>query len=288
MNVDIEYEIKVKSYGEADYDSKTYYLYGRMEGPLIKQETDELFDYMTGLSLSRDEVNWKLTSDATDSNEITQIQKYADVAKIDDNPTMTEYELEKIIANNKDSSGYYEKIDHAVDAYDYQQRAEEYITELFKYWTEKSINGANTFDETLLRKAKLRDEIVDKTKPTDELKLKEIIKAVDGNSLINYDYLPNETRTELLKGKRLIANGDEIRMENEIEIIKTKLADGLRTGRRNMINLAPLYDGAEWVTITPATGEDRDFVGLTIVGIGGLTVLACGIILIRRYFKRRD
>ena len=41
------YDIKIKSYSEADYDSKLYYLYGDLtDARLIKMRIDDLYDYI--------------------------------------------------------------------------------------------------------------------------------------------------------------------------------------------------------------------------------------------------
>ena len=110
----------------------------------------------------------------------------------------------------------------------------------------------------------------------------------DSPMLFTDDGTVTDVRLEqLLKASKEIANGDEIQFNNDIEIAKIAVDVQQKTGAQADFKASPLYDTAEYVTISPATGENKDYVGWTIVAIGILTTLASGVILVKRFVSKK-
>ena len=149
------------------------------------------------------------------------------------------------------------------------------MKKLYEDWSEvKETNGSETRNAKLIRSEKLNDKNI-------------VVAIKDQNNLIAHPYVPGEENSVKLKSGQIIGTGDDIYFDNDIEIAKVEYEKNIRTARRPDITLAPLYDRAEWVSISPATGEDKDYVGIVIVAIGNLTMLACGIILIKRRLNHK-
>ena len=149
--------------------------------------------------------------------------------------------------------------------------SKEHYNQLFVKWATE-ITDPTGINAINIRKYKLADKIV--------------LKGTGENSLTNLPYGAGETRTERMKVSKLLANGDDIQFNNEVEIATVSVNKDVRTARRVNTKDAPLYDVGEYLTITPATGENRDYFGLIIAIIGILTVFASGIILLKRFMKK--
>ena len=81
-----------------------------------------------------------------------------------------------------------------------------------------------------------------------------------------------------LNASKILTNTDDISLNNDVEI--TKVIRKGDTGRN--INVDYLYDSGETVTITPPTGENKDYILISTLGITFLITLGAGIVLIKK------
>lgn len=286
MKVEVEYEIKVSALSELDYDYVGYYLYGiKKDGTELKLRADNLYDYAGGATIttdSKEEDNW-MASDITNDGYLKVIAN-----KEPDSQTVTEqlimdvynkvgqiYDEKVIIQALEEMNMFadYQALDDTMNSADARKVFAEIYVDLMNNWTK---------DEKYKNYPDLSVEIIRALK----LKNREIVQCNPTNILVANPYESKETRTGTIKVSKIIANGDEIKLDNDIEIASVAVDTNQKTGANADPTYAPLYDRAEYVTVTPAQGEDRDYIGKAIVGIGILTVLASGIILIKRHLNK--
>lgn len=103
------------------------------------------------------------------------------------------------------------------------------------------------------------------------------------------DYISDQLNKELAPGedvsadiytnKNLAATG-EISLENEAEIKDVTVVQ--RPGQKIDPSKSQLVDEAERVTVTPPTGENRDYTTVIIISISALAVLGLGIVIIKK------
>lgn len=120
----------------------------------------------------------------------------------------------------------------------------------------------------------------------ENIKLKNTIVKYEGEKFNNTQ--PAQTYTEHLTLTRVLSNSDDdgLTYDNDIEINHgTKLG-----GRRILIQLARYMEenkggigaSSETTTITPPTGEDKDYTIYIVAGLISLLILASGIIIIKK------
>ena len=144
------------------------------------------------------------------------------------------------------------------------------MIKVYEHW----LNTGYTGNINDLRKTKLNN--------------KEIIQGdPDDNVLVNAPYESGDIRTERLKASKLINVGEELNLTNDVELATVTLDVKQKTGASVNYKNSPLYDIAEYATLSPAQGENRDYFGMTMVAISILTLLGSGIILIKRFIKNR-
>lgn len=103
------------------------------------------------------------------------------------------------------------------------------------------------------------------------------------------DYISDQLNKELAPGEEAsadiyttkeLATSGEISLENEAEIKDVKVVQ--RPGQKIDPSVSQLVDDAERVTITPPTGENRDYTSIIIISISALAVLGLGIVIIKK------
>ena len=78
----------------------------------------------------------------------------------------------------------------------------------------------------------------------------------------------------------MITTTGDIRFDNAVETANV-IRNG-KTGRIVNVENSNFYDKAEWITITPPTGEDRDYTPIIIAGVSAIALLGVGIVLIKK------
>ena len=91
---------------------------------------------------------------------------------------------------------------------------------------------------------------------------------------------PGKSNTASLYVTKVLANSDEIELNNEIEITEVKREQ--ETGRKVIPTSSTFYDEAETVTVTQATGENRDYTSIIVLVISSLIILGTGIVFIKK------
>ena len=86
----------------------------------------------------------------------------------------------------------------------------------------------------------------------------------------------------------LLSNSDEIRLDNEteitdVDIVKNKNGSYEKIPGRNIsVEASNLYHKAEWVSVTPPTGENKDFIMILIISISAAIIIGTGIVFIKK------
>ena len=245
LTIEIGYEIEVKNNSEVDYDSLNYYKYGFKEGDIISITPAGVYDYLDK-SMVMDKENEK-------NSEWTVIEQ------IDYENTIKDYETGKTTIENyfsyiknlkmQDENGK----GNTVDITGYTSSYEEYYSEINEWSTEaiKKAREKRLADKTILYNKHLEDELE-----------------------------PGKSNTASLYATKVLANSDEIDLNNDIEIIQVKRTT--KTGRKVTPINSILYDKGETVTVTPATGENRNYTTIILLAISLFTILGTGIVFIKK------
>ena len=94
-----------------------------------------------------------------------------------------------------------------------------------------------------------------------------------------------ELLTMLIQIKNLFKNENEkiessFELNNDVEI--TEVTRTAKTGRKVTPKYTSLYDRGETVTITTPTGENKNYILITIVAISFFVILGTGIVFIKK------
>ena len=248
MTAKIGYVITVANNSEIDYADKDYYNYGTAAKNAVQMtlSADAVYDYMKGESISSDETIWK-TRTITEYNE--KIATYAEQQTITERSFMSQ------------SKSFTDENNNIVSTGNWQTENKE--TQLiYDEWLEK----LDTIETATVRNAKLED--------------REIAEYV-GTELTK-PLKPGESASAEIQTSKLIANGDEIRFDNDAEITEIKFETNQLIGRKPNALTSKTYDRAGWVSITPATGEDRDYTWIVVTAVSAIAILGVGVIFIKK------
>lgn len=162
-------------------------------------------------------------------------------------PTVIEEYLHKYQSSSTDASGNTEiRIGY--------EKFEEQYSEAIENWKIENIITA--------RKKRLAD------------------KTILYNADLEKEIAPGESKNASLTASKILTNTDEIELNNDIEITET--TRNTRTGRKVTPKYTSLYDRGETVTITTPTGENKNYILITIVAISFFVILGTGIVFIKK------
>ena len=162
-------------------------------------------------------------------------------------PTVIEEYLHKYQSSSTDASGNTEiRIGY--------EKFEEQYSEAIENWKIENIITA--------RKKRLAD------------------KTILYNADIEKEIAPGESKNASLTASKILTNTDEIELNNDIEI--TEITRNTRTGRKVTPKYTSLYDRGETVTITTPTGENKNYILITIVAISFFVILGTGVVFIKK------
>lgn len=91
---------------------------------------------------------------------------------------------------------------------------------------------------------------------------------------------PGKENSATIYVSKVLANTDEIDLNNDAEITETKRTT--KTGSMPTLTGSTFIDRGETVTITPPTGHNKDYIAIILTTISGLIILATGVVLIRK------
>ena len=105
-------------------------------------------------------------------------------------------------------------------------------------------------------------------------------KTILYNADLEKELAPGESKNASLTALKLLTNTDEIELNNDVEI--TEVTRTAKTGRKVTPKYTSLYDRGETVTITTPTGENKNYILITIVAISFFVILGTGIVFIKK------
>lgn len=105
-------------------------------------------------------------------------------------------------------------------------------------------------------------------------------KTILYNADLEKEIAPGESKNASLTASKILTNTDEIELNNDIEITET--TRNTRTGRKVTPKYTSLYDRGETVTITTPTGENKNYILITIVAISFFVILGTGVVFIKK------
>ena len=243
--IEIGYEIIVKNNSEVDYDSLNYYKYGYKEGDIVTITPKGVYDYL----------DKSMVIDKENEENIG----WTTMEQIDYERAIKEYETEKTTIENyfsyiknlkiQDENGK----EKTVDITGYTSSYEEYYFKITE-WSSENVKIARQkrlADKTILHNAQLESKLT-----------------------------PGQSNTANLYVTKMLANNDEIDLNNDVEI--TQIERTTKTGRKVTPTSSIFYDKGETVTVTPATGENRDYTSIIVLVISSFIILGTGIVFIKK------
>lgn len=188
--------------------------------------------------------NTMIANDENTEWETKTIEKYnEEVSK----PTVIEEYLHKYQSSSTDASGNTEiRIGY--------EKFEEQYSEAKGNWKIENIITA--------RKKRLAD------------------KTILHNANLEGEIAPGDSKQASLTASKILTNTDEIELNNDIEI--TEATRNKRTGRNVTPQYSIFYDKGETVTITAPTGENKNYILITIVAISFFVILGTGVVFIKK------
>lgn len=158
------------------------------------------------------------------------------------------------------------------------------MEEYFKYQSSSIDASGNTEIRVWYEEFKEQYATAIKNWEITEIKEARKKKLADKTILYNADLekelAPGESKNASLTALKLLTNTDKIELNNDIEITETTRKT--RTGRKVTPKYSSLYDRGETVTIIPPTGENKNYILITIVAISFFVILGTGIVFIKK------
>ena len=105
-------------------------------------------------------------------------------------------------------------------------------------------------------------------------------KTILHNANLEGEIAPGDSKQASLTASKILTNTDEIELNNDIEITET--TRNTRTGRNVTPQYSIFYDKGETVTITAPTGENKNYILITIVAISFFVILGTGVVFIKK------
>lgn len=105
-------------------------------------------------------------------------------------------------------------------------------------------------------------------------------KTILHNANLEGEIAPGDSKQTSLTASKILTNTDEIELNNDVEI--TEVTRTAKTGRKVTPKYTSLYDRGETVTITTPTGENKNYILITIVAISFFVILGTGIVFIKK------
>lgn len=105
-------------------------------------------------------------------------------------------------------------------------------------------------------------------------------KTILHNANLEGEIAPGDSKQASLTASKILTNTDEIELNNDVEI--TEVTRTAKTVRKVTPKYTSLYDRGETVTITTPTGENKNYILITIVAISFFVILGTGIVFIKK------
>ena len=241
----VGYKIKLVNTSDKDYASKDYYLYGITdESKAIALKATGIYDYLKGLN-----------AEVSSNNNWEVLDKTSPEAKVD---TITQVVAEKMVSN-KAMNGWFK--------YDTETGETLYVEE---------VSGDKTTERVI--------EFVVEEQQSETKEFKNLIRdnsviaKFTENGKSEIELKAGESKEIKYYGETALSSGKDISFENSAEVVDVQKT--VNSGRSINLQHSNFYDRAEWVTITPPTGEDRNYTPIIITSIAMLAILGTGVVII--------
>ena len=238
----VGYKVAIRNTSEQDYDSKDYYLYGT-------DKDDSKVVTLKAVGIYDYLGGLQASVDLNNDWKVLQL----DEAKTE---TITQLMSERM-ENTASSALWYENNKEQGTTKLVQETFSSNLQEIITDYVEDKQSTVKEF-KNLIKENK----IISKLKE-DEIELK-----------------AGESKEFKYYGESTLSTTKDIRFENDVEIadvIKSK-----NTGRSVVSEYSNLYNRAEWITITPPTGENKDYTSIIIISIASIAILGAGILVIKK------
>lgn len=103
-------------------------------------------------------------------------------------------------------------------------------------------------------------------------------KTILNNKNLENDIEPGQENSVTLCTSKVLSTTDEIEINNDAEIVKVEQTAGRKITSHN----CKLYDKGETITVTPPTGENKDYTSIIVIAISSFILLGIGIIFIKK------
>lgn len=112
-------------------------------------------------------------------------------------------------------------------------------------------------------------------------------------SKLNKDLAPGESNKITLSASKLLTSSEDNTFDNKVEIVDVTKKDGDITGTPVKVtwNNGKFFfdtDNAEKIVIIPSTGENRNYVLPTVIGIIAVAIVGVGVFFIKKYVVDRN
>lgn len=185
-----------------------------------------------------------------------------------------------MIANDENT----EWVTKTIENYNKEVSKPTIMEEYFKYQSSSIDSSGNTEIRVWYEEFKEQYATAIKNWKITEIKEARKKKLVDKTILYNADLekeiAPGESKNASLTASKILTNTDEIELNNDVEI--TEVTRTAKTGRKVTPKYTSLYDRGETVTITTPTGENKNYILITIVAISFFVILGTGIVFIKK------
>ena len=241
----VGYKIKLVNTSDKDYASKDYYLYGIAdESKAIALRATGIRDYLKGLNAQvESNSSWKV------------IDKASPEAKAD---TITQAIAEKMVANSAMNSWFKYNTETGETLYVEQVSGDKTTERVIEFVVEEQQSETKEFKNLLSQNS--------------------IIAKFTENGKSEIELKAGESKEIKYYGETALSSGKDISFENSAEVVDVQKT--VNSGRSINLQHSNFYDRAEWVTITPPTGEDRNYTPIIITSIAMLAILGTGVVII--------
>lgn len=185
-----------------------------------------------------------------------------------------------MIANDENT----EWVTKTIENYNEEVSKPTIMEEYFKYQSSSIDSSGNTEIRVWYEEFKEQYATAIKNWKITEIKEARKKKLVDKTILYNADLekeiAPGESKNASLTASKILTNTDEIELNNDVEI--TEVTRTAKTGRKVTPKYTSLYDRGETVTITTPTGENKNYILITIVAMSFFVILGTGIVFIKK------
>ena len=247
----VGYKVLVKNTSEKDYESKDYYLYGIADdSKLISLKASGIYDYLGGLNAMVDANNsWEvLESKAEEANKDTITQVVAE--------KMTELSRLNTWSTYKTQTGETLVVE--------QIAGDKTIEKIIEFVVEEQQSETKEF-KNLIRENR-------------------VIAKFNENGNESIELKPGESKELTYFGETKLSSDKDISFENDVEIVDVQKTRN--SGRSVDLQHSNFYETAEWVTITPPTGENKDYTTIIIISVAAIAVLGAGVVIIKKVVSK--